>query len=80
MTFCLKNSLLPNSDDISIINSQVTMIIKKISGLAEREALVATLDNPVKLDGFDFDKKPCTTATIPVVQGQKLSRTPLPSF
>ena len=57
------------------------MIIKKtISGLAEREALVATLDNPVKLDGFDFDKKPCTTATIPVVQGQKLSRTPLPSF
>ena len=37
----------------------------------------ATLDNPVKLDGFDFDKKPCTTATVPVVQGQKLSRAPL---
>ena len=41
---------------------------------------MATLDNPVKLDGFDFDKKPCTTATVPVVQGQKLSRAPLLSF
>ena len=41
---------------------------------------MATLDNPVKLDGFDFDKKPCTTATVPVVQGQKLSRAPFLSF
>ena len=58
------------------------IIIKKktISGLAEREALVATLDNRVKLDGFDFDKKPCTTATVPVVQGQKLSRAPFLSL
>ena len=39
-----------------------------------------SLDNPVKLDGFEFDKKPCTTATVPVVQGQKLSRAPFLSL